>query len=63
MSDDKNQDKEKLNAVSKVIEGIDVLGNSTDKKRKSMVQRLKSLVGEMELALKKRGKKIGPNES
>jgi hypothetical protein len=63
MNEEKNRAKEKSNSVSELIEGIELISNETDKKRKTMVQRLKILIGEMELALKKRGKKITSNKS
>ena len=47
------EERKKLNAVGEFIREIDILANSTDKKRKMIVQRLKDVLADIRLARRK----------
>jgi len=48
-----SEDRKKLNAIGKFIKEIDILANSTDKRRKVMVQRLKDVLADIRSASRK----------
>jgi hypothetical protein len=45
--------EEQLNSVSEVIGGIDLISNSTDKKRKKIIGKLKDVIADLRAIRKK----------
>lgn len=48
--------EEQMNHAGEVIHDMDIISNSTDRKRKKLVQQLKNVIRELRAARKRKGK-------